>query len=121
MNEPTHTEPTEQQAAPDTESPDSVQKVTGKSSVKTRNLRFLGASLTLVVVLISLVAGIMLRQPKNSQSEVKQKEYNEEFNSLTPSTTYINPSQDEREALDSITIDEVDTEFNTVDKDLKNL
>ena len=101
--------------------PQEVKKTESKSTVKSRNLRFLGAALVFVVVIISLVAGIMLRQPKNSQSEVKQKEYNEEFNSLTPSTAYINPLQDEREALESITIDEPDTEFNAVDKDLESL
>jgi len=89
--------------------------------VKTRNLTFLGAALGLIFVLFALVAGVMHRQPHNSHSEVKQKEYNEEFNSLTPSTSYVKMSEDDHEALDAVQVDELDSEFKTLDTAVENL
>lgn len=90
-------------------------------TVKARNLKFLATSLCIILVLFSLVAVIMHRRPQNSHSEVKQKEYNEEFNSLTPSTSYMKMPEDDREALDAVYVDELDTEFKTLDTAVDNL
>lgn len=108
-------EPTEPTPSPNLNSKKS------KSNVKARNMKFLGASLALLIVLFALVAGIMHRQPQNSQSEVKQKEYNEEFNSLTPSTSYMRIPEDDQEALEAIPVSELDPEFKTVDEDVDSL
>lgn len=108
------------QPAEPSPSPNPTSKLS-KSKVKARNMKFLGASLALLVVLFALVAGIMHRQPQNSQSEVKQKEYNEEFNSLTPSTSYIRMPEDDQEALEAIPVNELDPEFKTLDEAVDSL
>ena len=86
-----------------------------------RNMKFLGVALILVFTLLALVAGLMKKQPQNSQAEVKQKEYNNNFDSLTPSTSYVDRSTNESDALDSISIDDLDSEFVPVDEDINQL
>ena len=98
-----------------------IRPKTSSQKVKTRNLKFLGAALGIIFVLFALVAGVMHRQPQISHSEVKQKEYNEEFNSLTPSTPYMRLPEDDSEALDAVQTDDLEAEFSTLDTAVENL
>lgn len=112
---PSSSAPTAQQPMPSSAS--SSRKLTKTTY---RNMKFLGVALALVIILFSLLAGLMRRQPQNSQSEVKQKEYNVEFDSLTPSTSQLNNS-DERKNIEAVSLDDLDTEFKSVDQDINQL